>query len=102
MAITSAEHERSALRLGSGIEGIHIRLRGERDGHASCRELVGFSVDSRVYHLRLETAMRDRLDEISGIFRRMALSARPLPGAPETQSGRAFSARVDVLDHWVE
>lgn len=98
--LVTDEQEREALSSAAGLAGVHVRVRGRRDGREIHRELAGFVAADRTYQLRLETLATDRLVEIRAVFRAVAVSVQPLPERDEARTGRAFAAHVDLFDHW--
>lgn len=100
--LTVEDSGRSEFAAASGATGTYAQVRGKRAGRAESiyRELAVFVVDRRVYRMRFETANAARLVELREVFRAVAGSFRPLPARDELQSGRAFSARLDLFDHW--
>ena len=96
------DHARSEFAAASGATGAYAQVRGKRGGRPESmyRELAVFVVDRRAYRMRFETANAAKLVELREVFRAVAGSFRPLPARDELQSGRAFSARLDLFDHW--
>jgi len=94
------DHVRSELIAECGVTGTAARVRGKRGDRTLYRDLAVFVVENYAYRMRFETANADQLGELREVFRAVATSFRPLPTRDELQSGRAFSARLDLFDHW--
>ena len=98
--LTVEDSARSELVAASRVTGTYAQLRGKREDRTIYRELAVFVVERSAYRMRLETANAAQLVELREVFRAVAGSFRPLPTRDEVQSGRAFSARLDLFDHW--
>lgn len=91
---------RSEITTASGVTGTALRLRGSRGETLLHREVAAFAIEPWIYWMRFETSMADRLLDLREVFKGVAGSFRPLPGAEEIRVGRAYVSTSDVFEHW--
>ncbi|MGE5181972.1 MAG: hypothetical protein ACM31C_07910 [Acidobacteriota bacterium] len=93
---------RDELTSAAGVKGAFLRISGRREGRAEpiYREMAMYVIAPYAYRMRLETTNATALLALRETFRGVAGSFRPLPSADESRTGRAFSAPLDLFDHW--
>jgi hypothetical protein len=93
---------REELTSANGNTGSLLRLSGRREGRVEpiYREVALYVVGRYAYLMRLETTNAAKLLELREVFRGVSGSFRPVPGADESRTGHAFSAHLDLFDHW--
>jgi hypothetical protein len=95
-----ASTARGEITTATGVTGIALRLQGTRGATLLHREVAAFAVEPWLYWMRFETAMADQLLDLREVFKGVAGSLRPLPGAEEVRVGRAYVSASRVFDHW--